>query len=328
MKKILISAVIVLILITGFAVGQSQLKDDPKPITNGSSPSSNYSTDSMDAASGRSSSGGESYSSEGEVSSNPISGKSAPSDVVGPDNCDPQPCETSYEPDPTGNPLSKYIVKTGSVSITIAKDSLTDKYDKLVNLIKADGGYIEQDSSREHSSTITVRIPADKLDSSLVKLRKLGKIKSQSLKSSDQAFTVKDYEARLKVLQQRKDVLTTSLSKANASETQYIQEQLFQIQSEIEVALGQQELLKDQIAMSTLTITMNEKGTKEVVEDKKQSLIEKSWEKSSKSFLTSIGGILIVIAATFPFLIVGLIIVVAVKRSVSKRKANKELEKE
>lgn len=331
MKKVLISATVVLVLIAGFVVGQTQLKDEPKL------KAARYSTDFSD--------GGTSYGSD----SNEIPGSnsdSADASLVKPSrneaadstsgkvyNCGPtEDCaytiDPVVDPDPTGNPLSKFIVKTGTVSVTIPKDSLTEKYDKLVTVVKADGGYIEQDTSKEHSSTITVRIPADKLDSTLVSLRKLGKLKSQSLSSSDQAFTVKDYEARLKVMQQRKDVLTASLAKANANDTQYIQEQIFQLQTEIESITGQQELVNDQIAMSTLTITMNEKGTKEVIEDEKQSLIEKSWEKSSKSFLTSIGGILIVIAATFPFLIVGLIIVVAVKRSISKRKADKTLEKE
>lgn len=318
MKKILISAAIVLVLITGFAVGQNQLKDEPDLVTARSGGvSSNYSEYSDTA----SDSSGKAYKSSDS--------KAVKSDVAYPE-CDAlSDCGVTTEPypdpDPTGNPLSKFIIKSGTVTITISKDSLTKKYDTLVNMVKDDGGYIERDTSSEHSSTVTVRIPADKLDGALVNLRKLGKVKRQSISSNDQAFTVQDNEARLKVLQQRKDVLSASLAKANANDTQYIQEQIFQVQTQIETLTGQQALVKDQIAMSTLTITMNEKGSKAVVDEvEKQSLIAKSWEKSSKSFLTSVGGILIVIAATFPFLIVGLILVVSVRRAIRNKKNKTE----
>lgn len=319
MKKTLISLTIVLVLIGGFVVGQSQLKTTLRTQGNNNMDYSSNGGAFASESSARSS-GSENYSSPQNDDSKNTSGNTAVEGCDYLSDCGPI---TMPNPDPTGDPLSKFIVKTGNVTITITKNSLSDKYDKLVTMIKESGGYLEQDSSQEHSSTITVRIPADKLDETLVSLRKLGKIKSQSLNSNDQAFTIKDYEARLKVLTQRKDVLSASLANAKPTDTQYIQEQLFQLQSEIESVTGQQSLVNDQIAMSTLTITIDEKGTKEVADDNTQSLIAKSWEKASNSFLTSIGGILIVFAAIFPFLIVALIVYKLVRQGISTRKAKK-----
>ncbi len=325
MKKILISLPIILLLIGGYFVGQNQLTNHPTDsgylsVANETNSQISSQSDTNNESSDQS----DDINSSSKVAVAPQSAANTDgTDIAcGPTNdCAP----TTTDPTPVGNPLSKYIVKTGTVKIEIKRGSLIKEYDKIIGIIKTDGGYVEQDQSEVHSATVTVRIPSEKLDSELVNLRKLGKITSQSQQSSDQGYAVKDNEVRLSILQQRRDVLVASLAKANASDTASIQDQIFSVQSDIETIQGQEQLLNDQIAMSTLTITLTEKGQKSIDHNKGQkSLIGKSWEKASKSLLVSFGGIIIVIGATLPIIILILIVAYVAIAIIRNKKKDKK----
>lgn len=300
MKKIIISAAIAVMLIGGYVVGQSQL-------TTSSATKSNANADYVDTRSGS--------SGYGDVQTNSESvGSSTNSGAVDYNRSVEDKVMSAPGSVDVGDPLSKYIVKTGTIDITIDRNSLTEKYDKLVSIISKDGGYIEQDSSTQHSSTITVRIPSDKLDANLVTMRELGTVTARSLASQDQSYSVKDYETRKSILIQRKDVLVAALAKATAQETLNIQDQIFDVQGQIEEITAQQELLNEQISLATITVSLTEKGEKSAAEETDtKSLLGKSWEKASKSLLTSLGGIVIVIGTTFPFILLAIVVLITFK---------------
>lgn len=177
---------------------------------------------------------------------------------------------------------------------------------------------------------MTLRIPTEKLDSVLAQLRKIGTVTSEKVGSVDHSYEAIDMDARLSILNQRKDVLVESLKKAQPSETANIQEQIFSVQTDIETLTGQQKLLNDQVALSTLKVTLSEKGSK-AINAGSETMIHKAWTKASNSLLTSFGGILIVLAALAPFIILGLLLFPLLRplvRSYKARRVSKTVEKE
>ncbi|MFN8015689.1 MAG: DUF4349 domain-containing protein [Acidimicrobiia bacterium] len=307
MKKTLIALSISVLLIAGYFVGQAQFNGG----VDNKSQSSYDLLANADTADGQSGSSSLSIKgSEGKVS------PSSPD--VSLVECVKAPCD---EPTSSiGNPKGNKIVKTGTVDIRIPRNSVTKKYDQIVSLIP-EGGYVEASSSSLRTSTITVRIPSEKLDVTLKNLRKVGKVTNESVNSLDRTFDAIDYDARLKIMRERETVLIDLLKKANSvSETSTIQEQIFSLRQDIEVLQGQKDLLDNQVALSTLTITIAEKGVKAKSSDKSESILSKAWTTSVGALLSTIGGILIVVSALFPFILLGLIVFFIIKKS--RKKSN------
>lgn len=306
MKKILIASALAVLIVAGYVVGQLQFADAESVSVDKAMPYANTRE------------GSPAYS--GSPSTQTISKTESLAET---DIADPCIGTETCGVTPIGDPKGTKIVKSGSVEIKIDRNSVNDNYDKVVTLI-SDGGYVESSSSTRRVSTLTVRIPSDKLDSTLKELRKLGTITSESITSFDRSFEAVDYDARLKVLREREVVLNNQLKNAAASETAYIQEQIFNLHGQIESLVGQKNLLDSQVAMSTLTITLTEKGVK--TEDPgEKSMLGKAWTTAVESLLTTAGGLLIVVAALLPLLILGGLVVVIIRTALSKKKIDKEV---
>ncbi len=309
MKKILITSALAVLLVAGYIVGQVQFSEptsNPRPTHTGVGkgdgimPLSENSVDSPLIGA--------------PVQKNSI--EIASTDVVV--ECEVGDCSTPSVGDPKGTK----IIKSGTVKITIKRGSLNENYDNVVTLI-GDGGYVESSSSSRRVSTLTVRIPAEKLDATLKALRKIGTITDESVSSYDRSFDAVDYDARLKIMREREAVLNDQLKKAAASDTAYIQEQLFNLHTQIESLEGQKKLLDSQVAMSTLSVTLTEKGVK-TDDPGEKTMLGKAWTTAVDSLLTTVGGIVIVVAALLPFLVLGALIVIITRTVLKKKKINKE----
>ena len=170
------------------------------------------------------------------------------------------PATEPGQPDQLLAPLdSTYIVKTGQLSLEV-----TD-LDKSVaqgrSAIAALGGSI---SSSNRSGTgdyaaasVTYRVPAGRWDDALDALRKIGsKTLSEQTDTSDVTSQVVDLEARLDNLKTTESALQAIMAKAVAiPDVIAVENQLSQTRGQIEQLTAQRDHLKDQAAMSTLTVT-------------------------------------------------------------------------
>lgn len=307
MKKIFVAATISILLIAGFFVGQVKFSElDSTGRKSSSNRGFNYSDSNV---------GGQlDYSTNNK--SYPETGASAndvlTSDVIAP------PSTTT----PVGNPKGNKIIKTGTIEITVDRNSVNKKYEEVSKLLP-DGSYVEASQSTRRTSTITVRIPSEKLDETLVSLHKVGKLVAESVNSVDRTYDGIDYDARLKIMREREAVLNDLLKKsATANDAANIQEQIFTLRQQIESLQGQKDVLNEQVALSTLTITLTEDGVKKA-KPEGQTMIGKAWTTSANALLTSLGGIMIVFTALLPFLVVGLIGFYVARALINKSKKDK-----
>jgi hypothetical protein len=156
------------------------------------------------------------------------------------------------------------IVKTGSMALEV-----TD-LDKAVSQAQATimgmGGYVSQSSrSGDKDSavaTVTYRLPAARWDDALGAMRKLGsRVISEQTDSTDITAQVIDLDARLSNLKATESALQSIMTRATAiTDVLAVEEQLSQVEGQIEQLTAQRDHLKDQAAMSTLSVSFSTPG--------------------------------------------------------------------
>lgn len=220
----------------------------------------------------------------------------------------------------------------------------TKAFDALINDLnsrtKSLGGYIEQSSVNGNSydieystryATITCRIPSDKLDEFLASIGENCNIVSQSEQVQDVTLSYVDLESRIKALEAERDALMSLLENADTTtEILAIQNQLTDVIYRIESATASLRSLSDQVAFSTVYLSINEV---KVYSDPEEPTF---WEEISEGFmgsLSSLGtllrGLCVGFIVALPYLallaLIAVGIVLLVRRSM-KRKAKKQQE--
>src|SRR5699024_10432345 len=111
---------------------------------------------------------------------------------------------------------------------------------------------------------LTVRIPADELSQSITRIEELGEATEISLSSDDVTLRGRDLDARISALEASTERLIGLMAEAETSEALIAAEDaLSERQAELEALRSERSYLSDQVAMSTLSISVS---TERVVE--------------------------------------------------------------
>jgi len=161
--------------------------------------------------------------------------------------------------------IGRKIIKQGELRFE-TKD--INKTKSLVTLaVQELNGYIAKDAANDYSEKfehrLTIRVPAEKFDSLLLKISEnVEKLDSKSIDILDVTEEYIDVEARIKTkkeLQTRYAELLRQATKVD--EILNIEKEMGNLQTELESVEGRMKYLKDRIAFSTLTICYYQKTT-------------------------------------------------------------------
>ena len=150
------------------------------------------------------------------------------------------------------------IVKTGSMTLEV--DSIDNALAQAQATIEGLGGYIASSnrygSGDETSASITFRLPVARWDDALTAMRGLGlRIISEQTNTADVTSQVVDLDARITNLRATETALLAIMETATEiKDILAVQEQLTTTRSEIEQLIARSDYLKDQAAMSTLSV--------------------------------------------------------------------------
>jgi Ca-activated chloride channel homolog len=153
---------------------------------------------------------------------------------------------------------AKQIVKTGQMTLEV--NDLDAAASQAQSTIAGLGGSVDQSdqsgSGDYATASIVFRVPVDKWDSAIAALRKIGnKVVSQSTSSSDVTSQVVDLAARIDNLTTTEHALQAIMARASAiPDVIAVEAQLSDTQGQIEELTAQSNLLKNQAAMSTLSV--------------------------------------------------------------------------
>lgn len=156
---------------------------------------------------------------------------------------------------------NRKVIRTGRIALVVATyDDARAKVDEIVN---AAGGYIdstqvERRQDAVSDATLVIRVPASAFDGLLPKLRALGEITGESTNAADVTDQFVDTEARLassQVLEKRLLELATARD-GKIDQILEVERELARVRGDIEGYQGHLKQWSDQIAMSTLTISI------------------------------------------------------------------------
>lgn len=157
-------------------------------------------------------------------------------------------------------PADRQVIRTGYVSMRV--DDVTKAVFDVHSLVRKRNGLISsedtQSSGESTYSNITAQIPADDLDAFIADISVLGTVDSVNVNAQDVTTQVVDLDARISALRTSVDRMTQLLAQASRIEDLLaIETQLSQRQSELDSLTAQRTWLGDQVAMSTVTISLS-----------------------------------------------------------------------
>ena len=184
-------------------------------------------------------------------------------------------------PNPPNEPAPNeaLIVKTGSMTVEVA--AVDEALLKARTAIAGIGGYISgsdqsNDNGRQMAS-VTYRLPAGRWEDALDAIGKLGKLLDGKTQTTEVTAQVLDLGARIDNLKATEQALQSIMTKATKiPDILAVQQQLTQVQGEIEQLSTQQGHLRDQAAMSTLTVLFQTPAVPVVTET------TKAWSPSTE----------------------------------------------
>ena len=170
------------------------------------------------------------------------------------------PLGTAATEVPGGADLSK-IVRDGSISVQIPDGGFANGLASVAKIATEAGGFIlSSTTANETAGVFTLRIPAKNFDAAMLGLRRLGTVESSKSTGQDVTAQYVDYVARLRILDGRRAVIFRLMSKATTiGETLQLQNVFDQVQLQIEQIRGNLNVLRNQVAESTITVDLHEK---------------------------------------------------------------------
>ena len=225
-----------------------------------------------------------------------------------------------------------------TMSLTAETENLTDAKGLLAEKIQESGGYVESqsvsgtavNSGRSPSAYITVRVPAEQLDSFVEDVSGMTNVVSSSRYVEDITLRYTDTEGRVKALQTEEARLLELMEQAETmSDLLEIEERLTEVRYQLENYTSTLRLYDNQVDYATLDLTLRE--VEKFTPPEKQGF----WQKVTSGLADSIvdlGQGMVDFAAwvliELPYLVLvgllGWLTVFLTRRSIKRRRAKKE----
>lgn len=154
---------------------------------------------------------------------------------------------------------TRKIIRNGSLDLLVS--DVGQSIEKIGSLVTAAGGFVEkstQTNSGGHSASLTVRVPADRLDQVIAQIKALAtNVDRESVEVRDVTREYIDLDSRLRNAQAEEAQYLQILKRAaTIKDTLDVTEKLSDVRGRIEQLQGEMKFLTAQIDMSTLEISL------------------------------------------------------------------------
>lgn len=216
---------------------------------------------------------------------------------------------------------TRSLIVTGSMTIT-AKTPVDAAAD-AIRIVETAGGRIDgrvesaPTDGDKGSATLTLRIPTEKLDTTINKLKEIGELEDLTTDAVDVTSQVQDIDARVKSLQISVDRLSAFLASAkDIDDLLALEQTLSSRQSDLESMLAQQRSIAAQVSMATITLYLVSEA--DAPADPPPATFLTGLEVGWGSFVAFVNGAVIVLGVLLPWLvffgIITLVVVFLVRR--------------
>ena len=172
-----------------------------------------------------------------------------------------------------------------------------------------DHGYNQQEFKPNRRASLVLRIPAQALDDFKGNLGDLGRVTSLNESVRDETMTYNDTAAHIEALKVERDALLDLMGNAKTlADLIMLQERVTDVRRQLNSLEGQLRLLDDQVALSTVTLTVTEVG-KLAPEPgpEPEGWFARTWtgfRNSVRSVVRGLGGFLSGLVIALPYLVV------------------------
>ena len=208
--------------------------------------------------------------------------------------------------------LSK-IIRDGRIGIVVPDNKFGDAVGDLTFIAEKYGGFvISSSTNNDQSGTFVLRIPAKRFDRAISDIRDLAMhVRFQEINGDDVTAEFIDQQARLRILQARKALLFGLLQRATTTEEVLrMSNQLDDVQLRIEQIQGQINFINDQVAESTLRVSIQEQNAPKAATqtDVDNPDLGSSVDLAVQGFLRIVGAVIVGLGYLIPLTLLGAIV--------------------
>ncbi len=200
----------------------------------------------------------------------------------------------------------RFLVRTGEMSLIVAKGGVPQAAAHIVALTSGYGGYVltSQVSGADGASApfadLTVRVPAAQYDLAIQRFSTLGRVQGVQTSATDVTSQYVDLSARLVQARRVDQRLLGFLARTTTvSEALAVQSRIDSTELKVEELTGQIKALREQVSYSTLTVSVSERAAQHATAHRHGFLgaLSTSWRRLVSGFEAIVVGI----GAVLPF---------------------------
>ncbi|MEU4394700.1 DUF4349 domain-containing protein [Kribbella sp. NPDC023855] len=206
--------------------------------------------------------------------------------------------------------ISRAIIKTGSLSVEIEHDKVSDQRQKAIGIVTGLRGQVasedttSDDDGRITRANVVLKVPTASYETAIDRLSGLGKRTSIHQESSDVTEQVVDVDSRIATQRASLERMRALLAKATTiGEIVSVESELTRREADLEALLAKQKNLSLQTELATLTLTLAEKGKEPVVEKAEDPGFLSGLRGGWDAFTATFSALATAFGAVLPFLI-------------------------
>ena len=222
------------------------------------------------------------------------------------------------------------VIKTAYIELEIEVGEFESTMFGLTNLAEQNGGFVSNSQSYSDSEgnltsgSVTLRIPSNKYNSALNRVKEMGTVKSTSSAGQDVTQEYTDLESRLRNYQAQEEVLLNLMKESKkVSDSLEVQRELSVVQEQIEIIKGRMQYLDDMVSFSTIDVYFHEP---EPITVAGWGFVE-ALKRGLRGAVNVFNGLVVAIIITAPvWILIGIILIIVwqVIKARKRRRARKE----
>ncbi|MEG4810745.1 DUF4349 domain-containing protein [Microcoleus sp. F8-D3] len=182
------------------------------------------------------------------------------------------------------------LIKKAELSVVVKSIDASTK--SVTNIVEKQQGDIlgfqnqkPPDSSVRQTASVEIRVPQDRLETTLDALAKLGTVENRSLTAEDVTDQLVDSEARLRNLRKSEEMVLKIMERSGSvGDVLKAAQELSNIRESIERIDAQLKSLRNQVAYSTISLTLEAAVSAQQTQEPSLGLrVQETWGKATHS---------------------------------------------
>ena len=204
------------------------------------------------------------------------------------------------------------LIKTAEIALVV--NSIDDSFRQASQIVKQQQGDVvglqddkPQDGSRRQTATMRIRVPQDKLETTIEALAKLGTVQRRNLSAEDVTTQLVDFQARVRNLRKTESSLLQIMNRTGSvGDVLKVSQELSKVRESIEQIDAQLKSLTNRVAYSTITLQLEAAVSTTTPQQPLGLQVQDTWNNATQSvseLTTNLISLAIWLVAYSPYLL-------------------------